>query len=90
MIDFQKIDLSHKAEYEACLFAGPNRGCEYSFANLYLWGKQELAFLHGCVAIFSHFYGRSVYPYPIGNGDKKAVIEAILHDSKVRLICCFS
>ena len=41
MIDFQKIDLSHKAEYEACLFAGPNRGCEYSFANLYLWGKQE-------------------------------------------------
>ena len=88
MIDFQKIDLTHKAEYEACLFAGPNRGCEYSFANLYLWGKQELAFVHGCVARFSHFYGRSVYPFPLGHGDRMAVIEAYLEDAKHRGIPC--
>ncbi len=84
MIPFHRIGLSDKAAYEAILMAAPERGCEYSFANLYLWGRQEIAFLHGCVAFFSHFYGRSVYPYPIGNGDKKAVIEDILADAKER------
>ena len=88
MIDFHKPHPSEKEAYETILFSCPPRGCEYSFANLSLWGRQNIAFLHGCVAIFSHFYGRSVYPYPIGNGDKRAVIEAILHDSKVRGIPC--
>lgn len=88
MIDFYKLNPSEKEAYEAILFSCPPRGCEYSFANLSLWGRQQAAFLHGCVAIFSHFYGRSVYPYPIGSGDKKAVLEAILHDAKMRGIPC--
>ena len=88
MIDFHKPQFHEKEAYEAILFSCPSRGCEYSFANLNLWGRQNIAFLHGCVALFSHFYGRSVYPYPIGNGDKKAVIEAILHDAKMRGIPC--
>ena len=40
------------------------------------------------MAVFSHFYGRSVYPYPIGNGDRRAVIEEILLDAKERGIPC--
>ena len=88
MIDFHKPQPSEKEAYEAVLFSSPPRGCEFSFANLSLWGRQNIAFLHGCVALFSHFYGKSVYPYPIGNGDKKAVIEAILHDAKMRGIPC--
>ncbi len=88
MIPFQKANPKDKAQYEAILFHCPARGCEYSFANLTLWGRQNIAFLHGCVAVFSHFYGRSVYPYPIGRGDKKAVLEAILHDAKARGIPC--
>ena len=78
MIDFQRMPFSQKEAYEQILFSCPPRGCEYSFTHLYLWGRQETAFLHGCVAFFSHFYGRSVYPYPIGIGDKRAVLEAIL------------
>ena len=88
MIEFKRMNLAQKAEYETILFAGENRGCEYSFANKYLWGQQKAAFLHGCVAFFSHFYGRTVYPYPIGNGDKKAVIEAIMQDARKRGIPC--
>ena len=88
MIDFHKLSPEHKARYEEILFSVPQRSCEYSFANLCLWGRQQVAFLHGCVAFFSHFYGKSIYPYPIGNGDKKAVIEAILHDAKTRGIPC--
>lgn len=88
MIEFHKMKLAEKEEYEKILFACETRGCEYSFANLYLWGKQQVAFLHGCVAFFSHFYGRTVYPYPIGNGDKKKVMEAILQDAGKRGIPC--
>ena len=84
MIPFHRVSLHDKAAYESILMSTPERGCEYSFANLYLWGRQEIAFIHGCVAFFSHFYGKSVYPYPIGDGDKKAVIEEILMDAKER------
>ena len=88
MIDFHRLKTSEKEAYESILFSRPARGCEYSFANLSLWGRQQAAFLHGCVAFFSHFYGKTVYPYPIGNGDRKAVIEEILKDSKERGIPC--
>ena len=84
MIAFHRIGLADKADYDSVMLSAPERGCEYSFANLYLWGRQEVAFIHGCIAFFSHFYGKSVYPYPIGSGDKKAVIEDILADAKER------
>lgn len=88
MISFQRMTLSQKADYERILFTQPVRGCEYSFANLFLWGRQEAAFVHDCVAFFSHFYGRSVYPYPIGSGDRRAVLEEILLDARQRGIPC--
>ncbi len=88
MIDFHRLRFSEKEAYEEILFSAPPRGCEYSFANLFLWGRQEVAFLHGCVAFFSHFYGRSVYPYPIGSGDKRQVLEELLLHAKRRGIPC--
>lgn len=89
MIDFQRLTLAQKDPYNSLLLSRPEeRGCEYSFANLYLWGHQKVAFIHGCAAMFSHFYGKTVYPYPIGAGDKKAAIDAILHDASARGIPC--
>ena len=88
MIDFQRPAPAQKEEYNNLLFSGPERGCEYSFSNLCLWGHQKIAFLHGCVVIFSHFHGKSVYPYPVGAGDKRAAIDAILHDAEERGIPC--
>jgi hypothetical protein len=78
MIEFQRPALSVREQYNAVLFSAPERGCEYSFANLVLWGRQNIAFLHGCAARFSHFNGKTVYPYPVGTGDKQAVL-ALLH-----------
>ena len=88
MINFHRLTLAEKEEYEAFLLSGESRGCEYSFANLYLWGRQQVAFRHGCVVFFSHFDGRSVYPYPIGNGDRRRCLEEILEDAKERGIPC--
>ena len=88
MIDFQRVNLSCKDSYESILMNCPERGCEYSFANMYLWGLQNLAFRHGCAVRFSHYYGRSSYPYPIGNGDKRAAITELLQDARERGIPC--
>ena len=88
MIEFKRLNPGQQDLYNRYLMETSARGCEYSFANKYLWGKQQMAFLHGCVAFFSHFYGKSIYPYPIGDGDKKAVIEAIIQDSRKRGIPC--
>lgn len=88
MISFSRLQLAQKAQYEDILFACGSRSCEYSFANLYLWGRQEAAFFPEGVAFFSHFYGKSVYPYPIGTGDRRAVLEAVLEDAKSRGIPC--
>ena len=88
MIDFQRVHISQKEQYEAVARTCLPQGCEYSFANKYMWGVQQVAFLHGCVAAFSHFYGRTVYPYPLGNGDRKAVLEQMMLDAKERGIPC--
>ena len=88
MIPFARLRLSQKEVYDQILFSCPPRGCEYSFANLYLWGRQEVAFLGDCVVFFSHFFGKSVYPYPIGTGDRRKAIEAVMADAKERGIPC--
>ena len=88
MISFSRLQLAQKAQYEDILFACGSRSCEYSFDNLYLWGRQEAAFFPGGIAFFSHFYGKSVYPYPIGTGDRRAIVEAVIQDAQARGIPC--
>lgn len=88
MINFQPLDPANKAIFEKCLQTTQERGCEYSFANLYLWGRHKLAFLYDHIVFFSQFNRKSVYLFPIGTGDKKAVLEAVVADAKERGIPC--
>lgn len=88
MIDFKPITVNEKEIYSSHMAECGERGCEFSFANLYLWGRQKYAVLHGHVALFSQFNRRTVYPYPVGAGDKKAVLEAIISDAAERGIPC--
>lgn len=88
MIDFKHITLEHKEWYEKKLAEEGERGCEYSFANLYLWGRQTVAEVAGCAVFFSQFNRKSVYPFPVGNGDKKAALDAIIADAAERGIPC--
>ena len=88
MIEFQSIVPADRERYEALLLQSGERGCEFSFSNLYLWGRQKLAFLHGHGVLFSQFNRRTVYPFPVGGGDKKPVIDAIIADAEERGIPC--
>lgn len=88
MIDFQKFDLSRRDEYNRYLQNCNERGCAYSFANLNLWGRQQVAIRDGYLLLFSQFQRSSVYPFPIGSGDIKPVLDAIIHDARARGIVC--
>lgn len=88
MINFKPVTLEYREIYQKYLMDGVERGCEYTFANIFLWGRQQATVLHDHLVRFSQFNRRSVYPYPIGKGDKKAVLDAIIADSKERGIPC--
>ena len=88
MIQFEKIQLNDKKIYEQLLHNNPEHGSEYSFANLFMWGTQQIAFLENHVLLFSEFDCHCFYPFPVGCGDKKAVLEAIFADAKERGLCC--
>ena len=88
MIDFQPLHIDDKARFDRILQNAGERGCEYSFVNLYLWGRQKAAFLEGHLVFFSQFNRKSVYPFPVGFGEKKPVLDAIIQDAKARGIPC--
>ena len=88
MIEFKKLDPANKATYDNFLLNCGKRGCEYNFANLYLWGRQRAAFLGDSLVFFSQFNQRSVYLFPVCRGDVKEVIDAIIHDAHARDIPC--
>ena len=88
MIEFQKFDFSRRDEYNRYLQNCGERGCAYSFANLNLWGRQQAAFLDGFLVLFSQFNRSSVYPFPVGSGNIKAVLDAIIRDARERGIVC--
>ena len=87
-IDFRPVTLQDKALYERYLSVSGERGCEFSFTNVFLWGEQCLALHHEHLLLFARFGDRLVYPDPLGCGDKKAAIDAIIADARARGIPC--
>lgn len=87
MIDFRNIELNDKLLYNQLLYQDVQRSCQYSFSNLFMWGLQEIAYIHNHFVLYSRFDCHCFYPFPIGNGDKKPVLDAILSDAKERDVC---
>ena len=86
MIAFKRLDLTRRQEVFDWFHRAGRLGCEYSFVNLYLWGRQHAAFVEGYLVVFSHFYGHSMYLFPSGHGPLKPVLEALRADAKEREI----
>ena len=87
MIDFRNIELSDKELYNEQLYQNETRGCQYSFSNLFMWGLQGIAFIHNHAVLYSRFDCHCFYPFPVGSGDKKPVLDAIFTDAKERGLC---
>ena len=88
MIDFRKLTGEDYDRFQEFLPLCHGRGCEYSFVNLSIWGRQKAAFLDGFLVLFSQFGRNSVYPFPLGKGDAKPILDAIIQDARMRGIPC--
>ena len=83
MINFRDIKLTDKSLYDYYKKRSSERGCEMSFGNLFLWGRQRIFELNAHL-VFLATFSKSFYPYPLGDGDKKAVIDALRLDARER------
>lgn len=80
-LGFHQITMADKAWMSAVYAADTREACEYTFANNFIWRKvyqAEVAQIDGCGVIRFRQDGKFRYSYPIGTGDKKAVIEKLL------------
>ena len=84
MIHFERLTIEQKPEIDALLHRAAHRGCAFSFANLYLWGRQCAARVGDDLLLFSHFQGKTMYPYPVCPGSARDAIEVLIADSQER------
>ena len=87
MLTFSPLTPENKPLYDSFLMHCGERGCEYNFANLFLWGRQKATIHEGNLAFFCQFNRRSVYLFPLGE-NLKPTIDAIIHDACKRGIPC--
>ncbi len=87
MLNFSALKPEDKPLYDAFLLNCGEKGCEYSFSNLFLWGRQKATFHEGNLAFFCQFNRRSVYLFPLGK-NIKPTLDAIISDAKKRGIPC--
>ena len=84
MIDFKRFHSTDIELYKKYFPDGYDRGCEFSFANLYLWGKQNYSEFNGNMLLMSQFGQRTVYLFPLGSGDKVSAVREIMRDAEAR------
>ena len=91
MIPFHKLELTQKNHLERYLLGAYKQSCEYSFANLFLWGRKKVAEVEGYLLMLAQFDRKNVYIFPVGQGNLKAALDAVIHDAAMRGIrCCLA
>ena len=91
MIPFTKLTLTQKEQFDRYLLKADKQSCEYSFANLFLWGRKKVAEQEGFLLMQSQFDRKNVYIFPVGEGNLKHALDAVIHDAEMRGIrCCLA
>lgn len=83
MLDFHQITLEDRDAIHQNLLTAAGHGCEYSFANLFFWASQSVAYF-GATPLFLCRYGSwTSYLLPQCE-DLKRAVEALREDAKER------
>lgn len=78
---FHEITMQDKGWMDEKFAQDGRDACEYTFANNFIWRKGyrvQVAQCLGCLVIRFWEQGEYHYSYPVGDGDKRGVIEALL------------
>lgn len=80
MLNFRKITVEDYARLHPYFYRFNGHGSEFSFANLFFWGDQKVAFLNDTPVFLSLFDGYT-YPYPVTAPE---LIDELDRDAKER------
>ena len=85
MIDFHKPTIEDKEWITGKIEETGSPSCEYTFGNIFAYtAKMEImvAECFSCLVTRCIYNGELMYCYPMGNGDKKAAVEATIEDAR--------
>lgn len=77
MLEFVKVELRDKPRVEEHLRKSGFRGCEYTFGNLFLWGKHyntEICFAEGLCFEKTGRGKETMFIYPYGEGNIETAV----------------
>lgn len=83
MIPFHSPTTQERDRLMPMFLSSAYHGCEYSFTNIFLWGRQQYALVSDEIVLFSHWDGRSMYVYP-GTEKLDAILPALRADAAER------
>lgn len=86
MIEFHYATTEDKPRIDRLLQGSGERGCEYTFTNLYAWSapyQLQVAEVEGCLTCFMTGVIGPCYLYPVG-GDSRSAILALRADAAQR------
>ncbi len=85
MLNFRPITPADREFIHQNLYLAKGHGSEYSFANLFFWGDQQVAEFEGEPIFFSRFGSWLSYPLP-QNTNLRAAVDALRQDAHERHI----
>ncbi len=86
MLHFQPMQPSMGSALQPILQELADPGCEFSAANLYLWGPQRVAVEDGFVYVLTRHSGADSYLLPAGSGDLAQAVRRLAVDAQKRHI----
>lgn len=85
MIDFHTPSLTDKEWIKTKVAESGCPSCEYTFGNIFSYTAKmdiKVAEIYGCLVTRCIFDRQVMYCYPVGDGDRKAAVEALAEDGK--------
>lgn len=85
MLDFIPISIEHQQLIHQNMYGADGHGCEYSFANIYLWGDQRIAMIGSTPVILTRYGKWYAYLLPQCE-DSPALVQVLREDAHERKI----
>lgn len=85
MIAFRPIEVEDKELVQRYTLSSSRRNCDLSFANLYSWRflyRTQIAEMNGFLLFRFYVDNERAYMMPVGEGDIRPVIEALIEDAR--------
>ncbi len=87
-IDFHPVTVADKPLFEYYMLGSEEQNCDLNFANIFCWSDtyhSEVAEVEGFLLIRFDNGGAKSYMQPVGNGDKRAIVELLREDAFAQL-----